>query len=86
VIATAKRFLTQGLAILAIKIPSGIANKMQTNVTASAIASVLMAVEKYAGTVKMFMKLSRMKPGITFEVNGSMNHSAVTSRSASEIM
>jgi hypothetical protein len=86
VIATANRFLTQGLAILAIKIPSGMANKMQTNVTASAIASVLIAVEKYAGTVKMFMKLSRVKPGMTFDVNGSMNQSAVTSRRASEMM
>jgi hypothetical protein len=58
---------------LAIKIPSGIANRMQTTVTASAIARVLIAVDKYAGTEKMLTKLSRVKPGMTFDVNGSMS-------------
>jgi hypothetical protein len=46
VIATASRFLTQGLAIFAMNIPSGMAKTIHTTVTATAIASVLMEVDK----------------------------------------
>jgi hypothetical protein len=66
--ATAKRFLTRGLAIFAIKIPSGTAKTMQTTVTETAMPSVLIEVAKYAGTVKMLTKFSKVNPGITFEV------------------
>jgi hypothetical protein len=47
---------------------------------------VLIEVDKYAGTEKMSTKLLSVKPGMTFEVYGSINQKAVTSKSASEMM
>jgi hypothetical protein len=67
-------------------IPSGMAKTIHTAVTATAIASVLIEVDKYAGTVKMFTKFSSVNPGITLEVNGSITQKAVTNKSASEMM
>ena len=46
VMATARKFRSHGFAILAMKIPSGIANKMEITVTARAINRVRREVAK----------------------------------------
>lgn len=66
------------------KTASGMANAAQIAVTASAMPSVRIEVEKYAGTVTILAKFSSVNPGFTRDVNGSVSQNAVMSSRASD--
>jgi len=64
----------------------GTARTIAIKVTAKAIRRLRMAVVRYAGTVKMLTKFSKVNPGTTFEVNGLMNQKAVINKKKSDPM